>query len=167
MNSRHVNSKRRQRGVAMVEMCIVLPLLLLLALAAGEFGRAFMLYNTLNKTQQDGARYLANTAIRGTLGDICLGSFPTCDGTGGNVLETQNLIVYGDIGGGLPGTELLDGLSTSDVAISEPAALPGFVRVQVTYNFIPVFGPVFSMFGFGADISLNFPLVSTITMRAL
>jgi len=171
MNVRKVNGKRRQRGLAAVEAVIVLPLLVLLAMSAGEYGRVLMLYTTLNKAQQDGARYLANEAILGSTGAICLGSpFSNpnpCNGTGGNVDEAKNLIVFGNIAG--TGTELLDGLETTDVMISGPSApgvLPGHVRVQVTYtqdDWQPLWAGFFNTIG----ISLNYPLVSTISMRAL
>jgi len=171
MKSRQVASKRRQRGLAMVEAVIALPVLVLLALAAGEYGRVLMLYTTLNKAQQDGARYLANEAILGSTGAVCLGSpFSNpnpCNGSGGNVDETKNLIVFGNIDG--TGTELLDGLATTDVVIigpSDPSVLPGHVRIQVTYtqdDWQPLWEGFFDTVG----ISLNYPLVSTVSMRAL
>jgi len=170
MSLRRVNSRRRQRGLAAVEAVIVLPLLLFLALAIGEFGHMLMLYTTLNKAQQDGARYLAKVAILGDTGNICLGDHdadpePLCDGVSGNVEETKNLIIYGDINSS--GSPLLpvDTVGLPEVLINEP--VDGFVRIQVTYNFKPVFGDVLSTFGFGDELTLTFPLVSTITMRAL
>jgi len=175
MQLRSAKGKKRQGGLAMVEAVIVLPLLLFLALAIGEFGHMLMLYTTLNKAQQDGARYLANEAILGDTGNICLGdhdavSGPDCDGESGNVVETKNLIIYGNING--PGSNgpllhLGDPPILPEVLISEPEGMDGFVRIQVTYNFTPVFGDVLSTFGFGDEFTLTFPLVSTITMRAL
>jgi len=149
---------------------IVLPLLLFLALAIGEFGHALMLYTTLNKAQQDGARYLSNVVLFGQTGSICLGDHASEDCTPtdgqaaddrGNVSETKNLIVYGDLTRGGEGDELLEGLSVSDVDVSAPDGL--HIRVRVTYNFKPVFDDVLSNFGF----PLTYPLVSTVTMRAL
>ena len=40
---------RPQRGVAIIEFVITLPLLLLLLLATAEIGRALFQYNTLTK----------------------------------------------------------------------------------------------------------------------
>jgi len=175
MNPSNVNSRRRQGGLAAVEAVIVLPILLFLALAIGEFGHMLMLYTTLNKAQQDGARYLSNVAILGDSGNICLGdhSVPKCEEDGvvpdiGNVTETKNLILYGDIDGPGPDGPLLPvdpDAGLPEVLISEP--VDGYVRIQVTYNFKPVFGDVLSTFGFGDELTLTFPLVSTITMRAL
>jgi len=159
MNS---NSRRKQKGLAAVEAVIVLPLLVFLALAIGEFGHALMLYTTLNKAQQDGARYLSNVAIFGQTGIICLGEHPSCTADDiGNVSETKNLVVYGNLARGGEGDKLLEGLSVDDVVVSTPDEL--HIRVRVTYNFTPVFGDVLSNFGF----PLTYDLVSTVTMRAL
>jgi hypothetical protein len=48
-----------QRGVALVEFALVLPLLLLLSLITTELGRAFYEYNMLVKAVRDAARYLS------------------------------------------------------------------------------------------------------------
>jgi len=184
MKSRKVNSKRRQGGLAAVEAVIVLPLLLFLALAIGEFGHMLMLYTTLNKAQQDGARYLSNVATLGSTGVVCLGEHggpgvsQDCAlfgedvgaiGEKGNLLETKNLIIYGFIDAADSDGPLLPvdpDAGLPEVLISEPVA--GFVRIQVTYNFTPVFGDVLSTFGFGdGSFTFTLPLVSTITMRAL
>jgi len=179
MTSMKANSKRRQGGLAAVEAVIVLPILLFLALAIGEFGHMLMLYTTLNKAQQDGARYLANEAILGETGNICLGDQGVslnCVLFGddnvpnnGNVLETKNLIIYGSIDGPFPDGPLLPADTNADlpmVVISEP--VKGFVKIDVTYNFTPVFGDVLTTFGFGdGSFTLTYPLESTITMRAL
>jgi Flp pilus assembly protein TadG len=45
-----------QRGAALVEMAIVLPLLALLVFGAIEFGRAVVIKNTLNYLAREGAR---------------------------------------------------------------------------------------------------------------
>lgn len=54
--------KNMQRGVAMVELAIVLPLLLAICFAITEFGRAVYTYNTLAKSARDAARYLSTQA---------------------------------------------------------------------------------------------------------
>lgn len=153
-------SRRCQRGLALVETTIFLPLLLLLAFLCAEFGWILMQYNTLNKAQQDGARYLASRATLGGTGVITLDS----SAPDGNAYVTRNLIVYGNAAG--TGTPLLPGLKTGDVSIAN-SATPGHVRINVNYAFVPIFGNVFSMFGYGSDLSLNFPLRSSVLMRAL
>jgi Flp pilus assembly protein TadG len=49
-------SKRRTRGMAMVEMVFVLPLLLLLVFAIAEFGLMFSRWLTLSNAVREGAR---------------------------------------------------------------------------------------------------------------
>ena len=58
-------SRRRQRGVAAIEMAITLPVLLFMLLAIAEFGRAFHQYNTLSKAVHSATRYLSTTALDG------------------------------------------------------------------------------------------------------
>jgi Flp pilus assembly protein TadG len=49
-------SRRRETGTSVVEMAIVLPLLLTLVFAIGEFGIAFTQYQTLINAAREGAR---------------------------------------------------------------------------------------------------------------
>jgi hypothetical protein len=48
-----------QQGTAMVEMALVLPILLFLALGIVDFGRAMNYWNDVNQLAADGARYAA------------------------------------------------------------------------------------------------------------
>lgn len=155
MNGRRSINVRKQRGLAMVEATIVLPLMFLLALGAAEFGRMLQFYNVLNKQQQDGARYLSARATFGTTGVVVL-SGPAVD-------EARNLVVYGNTQG--TGSPLLIGLSIANVTVTSPS--PNHIRVAVEYNYPPIFSPVFSMFGYGGDRNINFPLHSSIIMRVV
>lgn len=152
MKTRQPITVRRQRGLAMVETTIVLPLLLLLALGAAEFGHMLQLYNVINKQQQDGARYLSARATFGTTGVVVL--------DGDIVEEARNLVVYGNTQG--TGTPLLVGFSTADVTFGSPSA--NHIRVAVEYQYTPIFGVVFSMFGYGPDMAINFPLRSSVVL---
>ena len=49
-------SRRNKRGTSVVEMAIVLPLLLMLVFAIGEFGIMFTQYETLINAAREGAR---------------------------------------------------------------------------------------------------------------
>src|ERR1700687_3319868 len=53
------NMKPTQRGTAIVEFALVLPLLLLLTMTTTEFGRAIYQYNTIVKSLRDATRYLS------------------------------------------------------------------------------------------------------------
>jgi Flp pilus assembly protein TadG len=48
--------RRRQAGTSVVEMAFVLPLLLLLVFAIGDFGIAFTRWNSLTNAVREGAR---------------------------------------------------------------------------------------------------------------
>lgn len=89
--------QRAQRGVAIVEFALVLPLLLLLTFITTEFGRAIWQYNTLTKSVRDAARYLSTQQ----------------PGSAAAVTTARNLMVYGNPAGS--GDPLALGLSLSHV----------------------------------------------------
>ncbi|WP_375739114.1 TadE/TadG family type IV pilus assembly protein [Pseudomonas boanensis] len=145
-----------QRGVAMVEFAITLPLLLLLLFAIGEFGRMLLQYNSLMQANRDAVRYVAGKAWNPTLGQVAL----TTD------LQNQakNLAVYG-----LPvvpaGTEpVVQGLTTANVQVT--AVGTEHVQVSTSFTFVPLLGGGLPDV-LGDGMSLSFPLVATTVMRAL
>ncbi|MOA08729.1 TadE-like protein [compost metagenome] len=143
----------RQRGLAMVEFAIGAPILLLLLLAVGEFGRMLSHYNVLLQSSRDAARYASHHALNRTIDEIVLSRVePT----------TSNLAIYGS-----PNTAsatLLPGLNASNVQVSTAGS--EHVQVTIRYVFRPVIGNVLPTF-FGKDIPLNVELVATSVMRAL
>jgi Flp pilus assembly protein TadG len=146
--------KTRQRGLAASEFVIVLPVVLLLLFATAELGRAFYQHNTLTKAVRNGARYLAEHAIKDATGVINI------DGT--TETATKNLVVYGNTTGS--GEPLLEGWSTDKVTATE--ADLAHVQVSATFTFQPLFARI-PTFGFGPDIALDFNFQSAVTMRAL
>ena len=52
-------TRRSMRGVAAIELALVMIPLVMLTLAAVEFSRAISIYNQLTKAARDGARYLS------------------------------------------------------------------------------------------------------------
>jgi Flp pilus assembly protein TadG len=152
-------SRQRQQGLAMVEFTLVLPVLLLLMLAFGEFGRMLYQYNVLLQASRDADRFVAGQAWNSTLGMVSLSSTL--------LTQTKNVAVYG-----VPantGTALVSGLTTGNVAVA--AVGTDHVRVTITYTFCPVIGGgncTGSLPGFGGNqIALSIPLVATTVMRAL
>ena len=71
--------KNKQKGAALVELALILPLLLLLTFITTEFGRAMFEYNAITKSTRDAVRYL---------------SFQT---PGTQITEARNLMVYGNL----------------------------------------------------------------------
>ena len=151
------NPHIRQRGIAVVELAIVLPLLLLIFLGTAEFGRALYQYNTLTKTVRDGARYISQHSLNGTTGVVDIP--PTAVA----VVETKNLVVYGIRGGAF--IPLLPGFTTGDVTVIDAGA--NNVTVTASYNFASIFGPILPIQFLGGPISLTFTMQATVTMRAL
>lgn len=159
MRLAHFKPAQAQQGVALVEFTLVLPLLLLLLLAFGEFGRMLFQYNVLLQASRDANRFVASQAWNTTLGTIALN----------NTLQTQtkNVAVYGTPS--QVGTAVVAGLTTANVEVAAVGA--DHVRVTITYTFCPVIGggncggtiPGF----FGSAIALGIPLVATTVMRAL
>ena len=143
----------------MVEFTLALPVLLLLLLAFGEFGRMLYQYNVLLQASRDADRFVASQAWNSTLGAVSLS----------NTLQTQtkNVAVYG-----VPsqtGTPVISGLTANNVVVA--AVGTDHVRVTITYTFCPVIGAgncTGSLPGFfGNQIALGIPLVATTVMRAL
>lgn len=50
---------KNQKGAALVELAIILPILLLIVFGIFEFGRAMFIINTLNNAAREGARRAA------------------------------------------------------------------------------------------------------------
>lgn len=146
--------RRRQRGLAMVEMAIVVPILLLIMLAAAELGRAFFQYNTLTKAVRNGARYFsANTFI---------GGGAQVDATAS--ANTVNLVIYGQIGNG--GTSLLP----SPLPTVSPPAINtsgGITWVTVTASYTFQFLPGNPLSGIMGLIGTPLTMTASTTMRAL
>lgn len=145
---------RRQKGVAMVEFTIVLPLLLFLLLAIGEFGRMLYHYNNLLQANRDAVRYVAGKAWNGNLGRVEIDP----------VLEarTKNLAVYGTP---VPQSHtVVPGLTTADVQVSTVGT--EHVQVRVAYAFRPVVGSALPAL-LGNAIPINLTLVATTVMRGL
>ncbi|HVJ28669.1 MAG TPA: TadE/TadG family type IV pilus assembly protein, partial [Gammaproteobacteria bacterium] len=77
----------RHTGIATVEFAIVLPVLVMLLLAVTEIGRAMVRYNALTKAVQEGARYAAAYALRGSTGAVNVD--PQL------LTEVRNVVVFG------------------------------------------------------------------------
>jgi len=122
---------KNERGGAMVEFAITLPILLIVAAGATEVGRLFYTYTTLAKATQVGARFLsaqpANTCF-----DLGAAS---CPSTCAVCIQARNLVVCGNaVGCGGPGqpAPVVRNLTAANVAITPPAASRTSVTVSIT-----------------------------------
>jgi Flp pilus assembly protein TadG len=144
----------RQRGLAVVEATITLPLMILLILAIAEFGRGLYQYNTLTQAVRASVRTASVVPNDGNFSVEQIES------------KTKNLVVYGTENKGT--TPVLPGLKESDVTVTElePVGTERYVRVDVSYGWQPIFGTSFNTL-VGGTISLDFPLKTSMVMRVL
>ena len=146
---------QRQRGIALVETALCLPVLLFVMLSASEITNAFLQHNTLTKAVRDGARYASAEVINH--------SVKIFDLNAQLVADTKSLVVYGTTAG--TGTPVVPNLTLGDVTVSD---LGGeIVEVRVAYPYTGILGSVLPSFGFGAAKSLNFNLQASVRMRGL
>lgn len=103
---------RDRRGVAMVELSLMLPMLIALGLGIGEFGRALQHHHTLNKGMRDAARFLARVPVdcpsgsaTGTVTDVA------------DVTTAKNLALNGAPSGGTPRVSYWNDPSTISVQV--------------------------------------------------
>jgi len=141
-----------ERGVQLLEVAIVIPILLVLFGAVAEFGRYFYEYTTVAKAARVGARYLANKSV-----------------TSGINYEGQakNLVVYGNIGG--TGTPVLPGLTTANVQVDYvggTSGIPDLVKVSIInyqHQSIVDLGKMLN----STTLSTNVDVKPSVTMRYL
>jgi hypothetical protein len=152
------SSARQQRGLAAVEATIVMPIMLLLLLSIGEFGRMLYQYNTLTQAVRAGVRTVSVSENPGNF-----------ELTAERKQKVTNLILYGqEVAGTAP---VLPGLTAGDITFVGPFEVPAvdgdpYIQIQVSYSWQPMFGIGFNTF-FGETLSLDFPLQTSMTMRVL
>lgn len=155
MHSQSFKPGQAQRGLAMVEFAIALPLLLLLLLGVAELGRMLYQYNNLLQANRDAVRYLAGKAWNSNLGKVEINPVQEA--------KTKNLAVYG-VPVPRPGNEVVPGLTTASVTVSTVGS--EHVQVSINYVFRPVIGNSLPAL-IGNAIPLNISLVATTVMRGL
>lgn len=140
---------RDERGLQLVEVTIVLPILLMLFAATAEFGRYFYEYTTLAKAARGGARYLSTTLVG--KGDV----------------PASNIVVYGNEGG--TGTPILDGLSTTQVKIKYQGDNPTVPDTVTVYFEGYTHQPIFNLGALTKTVglNLNIDVKPSVTMRYL
>ena len=150
---------RNERGVQLVELAIVLPILLILFAATAEFGRYFYEYTTLAKAARIGTRYQVTAKVN------CF-----------EATQAKRLVVYGNTAG--TGSPLIDGLTTDNVTVSpndnvkdvcDGGLVPGVpetITVRITgfkHQSIFALGSLMN----NSSFSLNVDVKPSVTMRYL
>ncbi|MBC3438643.1 pilus assembly protein [Pseudomonas sp. BW16M2] len=156
MGHRGCRPAQAQRGLAMVEMVITLPLLLLLLFAFGEFGRMLFQYNSLMQASRDAGRFVSGQAWNPTLGKLSLSA--------DLVSKTRSVAVYGVPANPSGYPPVVPGLTTDKVTVQ--AVGTDHVQVSISYTFVPVIGSAIPAL-YGQSVPLGLTLTSTVVMRAL
>jgi Flp pilus assembly protein TadG len=150
------NVLKRQGGVAMVELAIVLPLYMMLIAGIIEFGNVLMQLNTLNKAAMDASRYLSIYAKQGA-GDYDIENLK---------MQAQNLLQCGKtvscVTSLLPSPPPIIVEDTEDNNGYAVDSTTGVITFAVTYTYQPFFNVIF-----GTNIDSHFTLNSTIVVQAL
>lgn len=149
-----VRQKQSQRGLAIVEFAVTMPLVLFLLFATAEIGRALYQYSALTKAVRDGARYIADRAADAS-GVVVV--------TATDQDDTRKLTVYGNTAG--TGAAVLPGFVTNNVTVVREGTTD-YVRVTATYTFRPLFVTIPS-FGVGSGIANFGTLTATAVQRNL
>ena len=147
---------QEQRGLAIVEFAIAVPVLLLMMLGMAELGRCLYQYNALNKQVRNAARYVASNARVGSTSVVNITNA---------IPIARNLVVFGNEAG--TGSALLPNLAVGNVTVSNNSATPDYVLVQVDYTYQPIIGNTLETFGMGDNLSLLVPLKASVVMRVL
>jgi len=105
-------SKRRsQRGQALTELAIQIPLIVTILFGVVEIGRVFYVYHTLQKALRGGAGLLARTT-----------NVQYCDSADLSLADARNFIVYGNLQG--QGTPVVQGLTPDMIQIFPERRVP-------------------------------------------
>lgn len=151
---------RQQRGVAVVEFALILPILIVLFTAIIEFSRILYLSHTLEKSVRDASRYLASQTIT-TVGEPELSN---------ERLEiARNLAFSGNPAGG---EALVNGLQAENfvVSVENLGSVSGqryYITVSVEYDYMPLISTIGGQGVLPQVIDLSFTMNTQSTMRAL
>lgn len=157
MKHSKVLSPFKQKGIASVELAIILPLMVFLLISVLEAGMAFSRYNNLTKAVRDGARYMSLNSIQGTGGAICIIQSTSCP----HVARAKQLIAYNHISASTD--SILPNANTINVTFTIVGA--NNIATTAKYRHDLISGNLINSF-FGTSFPLYFTLTSTVVMRA-
>ena len=97
-------NRKSQRGQAIAELALQIPLMMLILFGAVELGRVFYVYHTLQKAVRGGASFLARS-----------NNVEYCNPTDLTLQDARNFIVWGNLQG--LGQPVVQGLTTDVIQI--------------------------------------------------
>ena len=141
-----IDKIRAQRGQAMIETALTLPLLLLLSVSVFEFGRAFQYWQILTNAAREGARVAV------------------LPGTGSDDV-TERVAAYIE-GGQLvnAGSATVTVVSDDEISIGASTASASTVTVSYPFEFI-VLQPVMQLVTPGSEVGEPLTMTVSATMR--
>jgi len=146
MKQTDTGRQRNDRGAAMIEMALTLPLLLLLSVGVFEFGRAFQTWQVLTNATREGARV---AVLPGTSDDAVS-------------TRVQEYLAAGQ----LPSASFSSILITRDVVISIGGTDTSASKVTVNYPFeFMVLQPIAGLVVPGTDVGEPITMSVSATMR--
>jgi Flp pilus assembly protein TadG len=146
MKPTNTQRQKNDRGAALIEMALTLPLLLLLSVGVFEFGRAFQTWQVLTNATREGARVA------------------TLPGTSDTAVSTR-VTDYLEAGQ-LPSASFTSILIARDVAISIGGTDTSASRVTVNYPFeFIVLQPIARLVVPGSDVGEAITMSVSATMR--
>ncbi len=146
MKQTDTERRKNDRGAAMIEMALTLPLLLLLSVGVFEFGRAFQTWQVLTNATREGARV---AVLPGTSDDAVS-------------TRVQEYLAAGQ----LPSASFSSILITRDVVISIGGTDTSASKVTVNYPFeFMVLQPIAGLVVPGTDVGEPITMSVSATMR--
>jgi Flp pilus assembly protein TadG len=146
MKQTDTERQKNDRGAAMIEMALTLPLLLLLSVGVFEFGRAFQTWQVLTNATREGARV---AVLPGTSDDAVS-------------TRVQEYLAAGQ----LPSASFSSILITRDVVISIGGTDTSASKVTVNYPFeFMVLQPIAGLVVPGTDVGEPITMSVSATMR--
>jgi Flp pilus assembly protein TadG len=141
-----IPGKKRERGAAMIEMAITMPLLLLLSIGVFEFGRAFQCWQVLTNATREGARV---ASLPGT-SDAAVTS------------RVQNYLDAGQLQFAYSADVVVDRLG--EISIGTDTASASTVTVSYPFEFI-VLQPVARLVVSDTEVGAPITMTVSATMR--
>ena len=142
MANQTVRQDRKQKGAALVEAAITIPILLLVAVGIFEFGRAYQFWQVLTNAAREGARYSVTPSA--------------------TVDEAKNVVVTYMTNGGL--TDCDASCVTVDRTVALATGTASNVTIAYPFSFI-VLQPVSDLITAGDNIRGSLTMSATATMR--
>lgn len=148
-----------QSGIALVELAIAIPAMMVFMLLTAEATRVMYQYNTLTKLVRDGSRSISSHLLAGSSQSGL---------TSEELQTTKQLIVSGKPQGG---DALLAGLSEDDISITMNSIGSGgtqryYVEVSAEYQYVPLFASIGGNGFLPQSTQFDFTLTALSSMRA-